>query len=103
MAKALASEDAFDALVCCVEMVRWRGGVCGAAGYSGWSVAAGRDYLAAGSGWFLALLVRVDVDWRLFGVGQADAHERCYGWGDLTDVDCADIVMGGDAGAGGEE
>jgi hypothetical protein len=24
MAKALASEDAFDALVCCVEMVRWR-------------------------------------------------------------------------------
>jgi len=25
MAKALGSEDAFDALVCCMEMVRWRG------------------------------------------------------------------------------
>ncbi len=24
MEKALSSEDAFDALVCCIEMVRWR-------------------------------------------------------------------------------
>jgi hypothetical protein len=29
MAKALGSEDAFDALVCCMEMVRWRGEFAG--------------------------------------------------------------------------
>jgi Protein of unknown function (DUF429) len=29
VAKALASEDAFDALVCCLEMVRWRGEFAG--------------------------------------------------------------------------
>ena len=29
MEKALASEDAFDALVCCLEMVRWRGEFAG--------------------------------------------------------------------------
>ena len=29
VAKALVSEDAFDALVCCVEMVRWRGEFAG--------------------------------------------------------------------------
>jgi len=29
MAKAYHSEDAFDALVCCVEMVRWRGEFAG--------------------------------------------------------------------------
>ena len=29
MAKAMGSEDAFDALVCCMEMVRWRGEFAG--------------------------------------------------------------------------
>ena len=29
MAKALGSEDAFDALVCAMEMVRWRGEFAG--------------------------------------------------------------------------
>ena len=31
--KALGSEDGFDALVCCLEMVRWQGGVWRVAGY----------------------------------------------------------------------